>query len=69
MWVECAQGPGSFLPRSVPPFFSSSLCPSFLGHISKTDSLEKTRMLGSTEGRRTGLRGLDGWMASQTQWT
>ena len=41
------------------------------GHlIQRTDSLEKTLMLGKTEGgRRRGWRGWDGWMASPTQWT
>ena len=33
----------------------------------RTDSLEKTLMLGKTEGRRR--RGRDGWVASPTQWT
>ena len=37
-----------------------------LGHLMwRTDSLEKTLMLGKIEGRR---RGWDGWMASLTQW-
>ena len=36
----------------------------------KTDSLEKTLILGKTEGRRKGDdRGWDGWMASPTQCT
>ena len=36
----------------------------------RTDSLEKTLMLGKIEGRRRGNdRGWDGWMASPTQWT
>ena len=36
----------------------------------KNDSLEKTLMLGKTEGgRRGGNRGWDGWMTSLTQWT
>ena len=36
----------------------------------RTDSLEKTLMLGKTEGRRRRCkRGWDGWMASWTQWT
>ena len=36
----------------------------------KTDSLEKTLILGKTEGRRRGYdRGWDGWMASPTQQT
>ena len=41
------------------------------GHLMwRTDSLEKTLMLGMTEGRRRGDdRGWGGWMASPTQWT
>ena len=36
----------------------------------RVHSLEKTLMLGKTEGRRSrGNRGWDGWMASRTQWT
>ena len=43
----------------------------YFGHlIGRTDSLEKTLMLGKIEGRREGDdRGWDGWMASPTQWT
>ena len=38
--------------------------------IWRTDSFEKTLMLGKTEGgRRREQRGWDGWMASPTQWT
>ena len=38
--------------------------------MQKTDSFEKTLMLGKIEGRRRrGDRGWDGWMASLTQWT
>ena len=42
----------------------------YFGHLmGKADSLEKTLMLGKIEGsRRRGCRGLDGWMASLTQW-
>ena len=42
-----------------------------LGHLmQRTESLEKTLMLGKTEGRRRrGDRGWDGWMASPTRWT
>ena len=42
-----------------------------LGHLmQRTDSLEKTLMLGKTEGRRRrNNRGWDGWIASLTQWT
>ena len=44
----------------------------YLSHlIWRDDSLEKTLMLGKIEGRRRkgDDRGLDGWMASLTQWT
>ena len=44
----------------------------YFGHLmQKTDSLEKTLMLGKIEGRgREGDDGgWDGWMASLTQWT
>ena len=43
----------------------------YFGHLMRrTDSLEKTLMLGKIEGRRRGdNRGWDGWMASPTQWT
>ena len=43
----------------------------YSGHlIRRTDSLEKTLMLGKIEGRRRrDDRGWDGWMASLTQWT
>jgi len=43
----------------------------YFGHpMQRTDSLEKTLMLGKIEGRkRRGNRGRDGWMASSTQWT
>ena len=43
----------------------------YFGHLMRrTDSLEKTQMLGKIEGRRRrGNRGWDGWMASSTQWT
>ena len=38
--------------------------------MGKADSLEKTLMLGKTEGRRRGeYRGWDGWMASPIWWT
>ena len=36
----------------------------------RTDTLEKTLMLGKVEGRRRRFdRGRDDWMASLTQWT
>ena len=39
----------------------------YFGHpMWRTDSFEKTLMVGKTEGRS---RGWDGWMASLTQWT
>ena len=43
----------------------------YFGHLMRrTDSLEKTLMLGKIEGRRKGDdRGWDGWMATPTQWT
>ena len=47
----------------------------YFGHfVQRTDSLEKTQMLGKIEGRRRrgGWHpdwGWDGWMASLTQWT
>ena len=38
--------------------------------MGRIDSLEKTLMLGKTEGRkRRGWWGWDGWLASLTQWT
>ena len=42
----------------------------YFGHLmQRTDSLEKTLMLGKTEGRRRGdNRRWDGWIASLTQW-
>ena len=43
----------------------------YFGHLMwKTDSFEKTLMLGKIEGRRgRDNRGCNGWMASLTQWT
>ena len=43
----------------------------YFGHLMRrTDSLEKTLMLGKIEGRkRRGRQRWDGWMASLTQWT
>ena len=42
----------------------------YFGHLmQRTYSLEKTLMLGKIEGGGEGRdRGLDGWMASSTQW-
>ena len=43
----------------------------YFGHLMlRADSLEKTLMLGKTElGGEWNERGLDGWLASLTQWT
>ena len=43
----------------------------YFGHLNRrADSVEKTLMLGKTEGRRRrGQQRWDGWMVSQTQWT
>ena len=42
----------------------------YFGHLMRrADSFEKSLMLGKIEGRRSGDRGWDGWMASPTQWT
>ena len=42
----------------------------YFGHLMRrADSMEKTRLLGKTEGRRRGNRGWDGWMASPNEWT
>ena len=43
----------------------------YFGHLMwRTDSLEKTLMLGKIEGgRRRGWQEWDGWMASPTRWT
>ena len=42
----------------------------YFGHLrQRTDSFEKTLMLGNIEGRRRGQQRIDGWMASPTQWT
>ena len=43
----------------------------YFGHlVRRADSLEKTLMLGKTEGRRSrGQKGWDRWMASPTRWT
>ena len=43
----------------------------YFGHLMwRTDSLEKTLMLGKIEGRRRwGRQRWDGWMASPAQWT
>ena len=41
----------------------------YFGHlIRRTDSLEKTLMLGKTKGRRRGWQRMRWWMTSPTQW-
>ena len=37
--------------------------------MQRANSQEKILMMGKTEGRRRGNRGLGGWMALPTQWT
>ena len=42
----------------------------YFGHLlQRTDSLEKTLMLGRLKAGEGDVRGWDGWMASPTQWT
>ena len=42
----------------------------YFGYLMRrADSLEKTLMLGQTEGRKGDNGGWDGWMASPTRWT
>ena len=42
----------------------------YFGHLMwRTDSLEKTLMLGKIDVGGKGTRGWDGWMASLTRWT
>ena len=42
----------------------------YFGHLmQRTDSFEKTLMLGKIEGGEGDDRGWDGWMTSPTQWT
>ena len=65
----------SFLKEISPEYLSEGLMLKlklqYFGHLmQRTDSLEKTLMLGKTEGRRRrGHRGWDSCMASLTQWT
>ena len=64
----------SILKRSVLKVYWKDQCWSwnqYFGHLmQRTDSLEKTLMLGKFEGRRRrDNRGWDGWMALLTQWT
>ena len=42
----------------------------YFGHLmQRTDSFEKTLMLGKIEGKRTGRQRMSGWISSPTQWT
>ena len=60
--------------KGINPEYSSEglkLKLQYFGHLMRrSNSLEKTLMLGKTElGGEWNERGLDGWLASQTQWT
>ena len=70
--------------KEIQPVHPKEICPEYsleglilklkfqyFGHLmQRTDSFEKTLMLGKTEGGGEGDdRGWDGWMASSTQWT
>ena len=64
------------IPKEINPEYSLEglmLKLQYFGHLmQRVDSLEKTLMLGKTEGRRRrgrANRGWDGWIASLTQWT
>ena len=63
----------SILKEISPKYSLEGLMPKlqYFGHLmQRTDSLEKTLMLGKIEGRRRGdNRGWDGWMALPTRWT
>ena len=71
--LDCRISNQSILKEIGPEYSLEGLKLKFqsLSHlIRKTDSLEKTLMLGKNEGwRRRGHRGWDGWMASLTQRT
>ena len=42
----------------------------YFGHLTRrTDSFEKTLMLGKIEGGKRKRQRMDGWMASLTRWT
>ena len=64
------------IPKKISPEYSLEVLMlklkfQYFGHqMRRTDSLEKTLMLGKIEDRRRKHnRGWDGWMASPTQWT
>ena len=61
------------IPKEISPEYSLEglmLKLQYFGHLMRrANSLEKTQMLGKTEGRRRrDGRGREGWMASLTQW-
>ena len=59
----------SILKEINPEYSLEGLKVLYVGQLmQRTDSLEKTLMLGKIEGRRRS-RGGDGWMAAPTQWT
>ena len=64
----------SILKESSPEYSLKGLMPKlklqYFGHlIRRTDSLEKTLMLGKIEGGRRGWQRMKHWMASLTGWT
>ena len=73
LWVPwTARRSNQSILKEISPEYSLELLKlklQYFGHLMwRTDSFEKTLMLGKTEGRRR-MVGLDGWMASLTQWT
>ena len=74
-WVQwTARRSNQSILKEINPEYSSEglmLKLQYFGHlIQRTDSLEKTLMLGKIEGSRRGDdRGWDGWVASSTQCT
>ena len=77
MLSNCGAGEDSWEPPEINPEYSLEglmlkLKVQYFGHLmQKTDSFEKTLMLGKTESRkgRGDDRGWDDWMASPTWWT
>ena len=61
----------SLLKEISPEYSLEELKLQYFDHLmGRTDSLEKTLMLGKIKGRREGDdRGWDGWIASPTRWT
>ena len=70
-----ARRPNQYILKAISPEYSLEelmlkLKLRYSGHLmQRSDSFEKTLMLGKTEGRRRGWKGWDGQMASSTQWT